>query len=408
LIGNRKKLLEISDERGKLHTVTERNLRAYKGRIFRCGQDHDIVIDEAPLLCECGASPKILLVGPSDWWNQPNLEEANVLLIGCGAIGNEVAKNLVLLGIGQLTIIDFDVIEGHNLSRTVLFNKHSMANTFSADESGNQYKVDVMKNALLALNPDVQVEAIVAGVTDWISVRNQKHKKWPNTIEGSELMEMAKKHVLCVIATDGVAPKAYVSQHVYPYIPVVQAAMNHMGNTISVRVSLPYTTGCVMCPTAIDPVPVSEDGDPSPYLKMMNQKTGSNPCDIAAQAAGAASFADANAVAGSFASSQCIILLMGWGEYRSSNGEWPKGMPTPLWDEALIAHPRNPSMNKIVPLLNKKDQFGEFICSNFCNYSDSGINVMNEELLVKSMSSARNSSGQGVERPYSQKRKLGN
>lgn len=55
------------------------------------------------------------------WWDQDRLRSAKVLVIGAGALGNEVIKNLALLGIGDLTIVDMDHIEMHNLTRSVLF-----------------------------------------------------------------------------------------------------------------------------------------------------------------------------------------------------------------------------------------------------------------------------------------------
>jgi adenylyltransferase/sulfurtransferase len=55
------------------------------------------------------------------WWDQQRLAAAKVLLIGAGAIGNEVLKNLALLGVGKVFVADLDTIENSNLSRSVLF-----------------------------------------------------------------------------------------------------------------------------------------------------------------------------------------------------------------------------------------------------------------------------------------------
>ena len=55
------------------------------------------------------------------WWDQQRLEQANIVVVGAGALGNEVLKNLALLGIGNTLVIDFDHIEVSNLSRSVLF-----------------------------------------------------------------------------------------------------------------------------------------------------------------------------------------------------------------------------------------------------------------------------------------------
>jgi molybdopterin/thiamine biosynthesis adenylyltransferase len=49
------------------------------------------------------------------------LEAASALVIGAGAVGNEVLKNLCLLGCGSIHIVDMDTIEDHNLTRSTLF-----------------------------------------------------------------------------------------------------------------------------------------------------------------------------------------------------------------------------------------------------------------------------------------------
>jgi adenylyltransferase/sulfurtransferase len=55
------------------------------------------------------------------WWDQGRLAEAKVLVIGAGALGNEIIKNLALLGVGNVLIADMDRIENSNLSRSALY-----------------------------------------------------------------------------------------------------------------------------------------------------------------------------------------------------------------------------------------------------------------------------------------------
>lgn len=55
------------------------------------------------------------------WWDQARLSAAKVLVIGAGALGNEIIKNLALLGVGNLFVADLDRIEASNLSRSVLY-----------------------------------------------------------------------------------------------------------------------------------------------------------------------------------------------------------------------------------------------------------------------------------------------
>jgi adenylyltransferase/sulfurtransferase len=55
------------------------------------------------------------------WWDQACLARAKILVIGAGALGNELVKDLALLGVGHVFIADLDHIENSNLSRSVLF-----------------------------------------------------------------------------------------------------------------------------------------------------------------------------------------------------------------------------------------------------------------------------------------------
>jgi molybdopterin/thiamine biosynthesis adenylyltransferase len=59
-------------------------------------------------------------------WDPHILQSARVLVAGAGALGNEVIKNLALLGIGFVLIADFDTIDITNLSRSVLFREQDV------------------------------------------------------------------------------------------------------------------------------------------------------------------------------------------------------------------------------------------------------------------------------------------
>lgn len=55
-----------------------------------------------------------------DWFSQAEVSASRVAVIGAGAIGNEVVKNLALLGVGHIDVYDFDRVELHNLTRSIL------------------------------------------------------------------------------------------------------------------------------------------------------------------------------------------------------------------------------------------------------------------------------------------------
>src|SRR5262245_60044954 len=56
-----------------------------------------------------------------EWWDQAKLDAARVLVVGAGALGNEILKNLALLGVGNVFVADVDTIERSNLSRSILY-----------------------------------------------------------------------------------------------------------------------------------------------------------------------------------------------------------------------------------------------------------------------------------------------
>ncbi|HMS34689.1 MAG TPA: ThiF family adenylyltransferase, partial [Ignavibacteria bacterium] len=55
------------------------------------------------------------------WWDQDILKNAKILVAGCGALGNEIVKNLAMLGVGNICVADMDKVEESNLTRSILF-----------------------------------------------------------------------------------------------------------------------------------------------------------------------------------------------------------------------------------------------------------------------------------------------
>src|SRR5215470_12133353 len=55
------------------------------------------------------------------WWDQQRIRDARILVVGAGALGNEILKNLALLGFQRVVVVDADRIELSNLSRSVLY-----------------------------------------------------------------------------------------------------------------------------------------------------------------------------------------------------------------------------------------------------------------------------------------------
>jgi len=88
------------------------------------------------------------------WWDQSSLRAARVLVVGAGALGNEIVKNLALVGVGSVDVVDMDRIEHSNLARCALFRER--------DEG--RFKAEALADAANDLNSDVTVHAFVCRV----------------------------------------------------------------------------------------------------------------------------------------------------------------------------------------------------------------------------------------------------
>src|SRR6476619_5693457 len=98
--------------------------------------------EEALVIDEADRYSRLRLI---PWWRQERLAAARILVVGAGALGNEVLKNLALLGVGTVYVIDLDLVEPSNLSRSVLFRA----------EDGGRPKAEVAARRAREINPDV-------------------------------------------------------------------------------------------------------------------------------------------------------------------------------------------------------------------------------------------------------------
>lgn len=88
------------------------------------------------------------------WWDQQRLKNAKVLVVGAGALGNELIKNCALVGIGNLFIADMDRIERSNLARAPLYRE--------ADEGA--LKAEVASRAAREIYPEARVHPFAGNV----------------------------------------------------------------------------------------------------------------------------------------------------------------------------------------------------------------------------------------------------
>ncbi len=153
------------------------------------------------------------------WIDLPRVQATRVLLVGAGALGNEVAKNLVLSGFRRFTLVDMDRVVFSNLNRCLFFTE--------ADARGHELKVNAVRRGMLALASGLEVDT--------------HSDRVENLPEG-----VFADHDLIMGCVDNAAARIHVNAHAYfrgrPYIDG-----GTLGMVGKVQVVRPPETPCVQC-----------------------------------------------------------------------------------------------------------------------------------------------------------------
>jgi molybdopterin/thiamine biosynthesis adenylyltransferase len=88
------------------------------------------------------------------WWDQNRLSRAKILVVGAGALGNELIKNLALVGVGNLFVADLDRIENSNLSRSVLYR----------ESDNGQFKASIACRSAREIYPSMRAQAFIGNI----------------------------------------------------------------------------------------------------------------------------------------------------------------------------------------------------------------------------------------------------
>jgi len=264
---------------------------------------------EGPVIVDYLWARHLLLWGAD---GQKTIRSATVLLAGAGAIGNEVAKNLALLGVGRIYIVDRDNVEFSNISRMIFFEP-----------------TDLRKNKAEVLAKNI-------------------HRKFPyvETIAyRGDLERMPLKLYLdsdvIICGLDNVVSRIYLSQICRKYsIPMVDGGIT--GLNARVHVYIPPDDACPIC---IFP--------PNQYSQIVGLR---NPCDAPLEQDAVPSFATSISLVSSIASQEIIKLVLGLKQYKE-RGRWPEYSGQPL-RSVLFMDMKN---NRFTPMNLKR---GEkcFVC----------------------------------------------
>lgn len=126
------------------------NVRSVKGG-FSAWKTAGLPIEVPDLLDDSGREryARHLLLPEVGEAGQLKLKAAKVALLGAGGLGSPAAFYLAAAGVGELRLIDDDVVDRSNLQRQILH----------TDARVGRPKVESAAQTLSALNPDVRIDA---------------------------------------------------------------------------------------------------------------------------------------------------------------------------------------------------------------------------------------------------------
>ncbi|MEZ5650330.1 MAG: ThiF family adenylyltransferase [Burkholderiaceae bacterium] len=172
-----------------------------------------------------------------DGLSQDALGASSVLVLGAGAIGNEVVKNLALLGCGRITIVDRDRVERHNLTRSVLLREADIGRD----------KASAVAERASALDPAVGVEPVVGDLFRCLG---------PDTVRAHDVVIGAldnfeariRANQLCLLSAvpyvDAAIDARAASVSVFPFAAGRPVACYECGLPASVHRRLAERMGC--------------------------------------------------------------------------------------------------------------------------------------------------------------------
>ena len=134
--------------------------------------------------------------------NVKKLNESKVAVFGLGGVGSYVVEGLVRAGIGNLILIDGDIVDETNINRQII----------ALHSTVGQPKTEVAKKRVLDINPDVNIETkqmfFLEDSEDFFDDSIDYIVDAVDTVTAKlEIISRAKKHNIPVISAMGTGNK---------------------------------------------------------------------------------------------------------------------------------------------------------------------------------------------------------
>lgn len=154
-----------------------------------------------------------------EWFDLEKIQGAKVLVVGCGATGNETVKNLILAGFRKITLVDMDYVVRSNLNRCIFFDDE--------DAEKKRLKAEVVAEKARRMERDLQID-----------YRTEMIQDLPE--------DFVSSFDIVLGCLDNVAARLHLNAHCYyKGIPYIDAAT--LGFIGKVQVVLPPDTPCFQC-----------------------------------------------------------------------------------------------------------------------------------------------------------------
>ncbi len=142
-----------------------------------------------------------LLIGSE---NLKKLKNSSVIIFGLGGVGGSAVEALARVGIGEITVVDFDTIDITNLNRQIIATQSTIGKN----------KAEIMKNRILSINPNIKVNVYIEKFSKENERRFFGNKEYDYIIDAIdlvkfklELIEIAVEKNIPIISSMGTGNK---------------------------------------------------------------------------------------------------------------------------------------------------------------------------------------------------------